>query len=100
MSKQDIGFFGVDGDCVDLVIENVSLEMIDWIRQTTDPVPIMIQSIFSGNPDRIERQLSGLVLRQAKYDSRQITAKLFGDDDFNQLLPSDTYNSHHYAGLF
>lgn len=83
-----------------LTIDNVTLEMIDWVRAVVDPIPVIIQTIFSGSPDIIEQQLSDLVLRQITYDSTTIVGSLFADDDLNQMVPSDTYNSRDFAGLF
>lgn len=85
---------------VRLLIDNVSLEMVDWMRGVTDPIPVTIQTIFSGTPDTIEQQISDLVIREVKYNATTITATLFADDDLNQIVPSDTYNSNNFAGLF
>lgn len=85
---------------VKLTIDNVTLEMIEWVRSVTDPIPVLIQTIFSGEPDIIEQQISDLVIRNIKYDSHTIEGTLLADDDLNQTVPSDTYNSNHYPGLF
>jgi len=85
---------------VRLIIDNVTLEMIDWLRSSTDPMPVTLQTIFSGQPDVIEQQISDLVIRQIKYNSLTIEATLMADDDLNQIVPSDTYNSNHFPGLF
>jgi len=85
---------------VKLTIDNVTLEMIEWVRTITDPIPVTIQTIFSGSPDIIEQQISDLIIRQIKYDSMKLEATLLADDDLNQLVPSDTYNSNDFPGLF
>lgn len=85
---------------VKLMIDNVSLEMIEWVRTVTDPIPVKVQTIFSGSPDIIEQQISDLLIRNIKYNSHSIEGTLFADDDLNQLVPSDTYNSNHFPGLF
>ena len=85
---------------ITMTLDNVSLEIIDWLRAVTDPIPVVIQTIFSDQPDVIEQQISDLVIRQAKYNVTTIEATLFASDDLNQLVPSDTYNSNHFPGLF
>lgn len=85
---------------VKLVVTNVTLEMIEWFRSTVDPIPVTIQTIFSDQPDVIEQQISDLVIREIKYSAQTIEATLLADDDLNQSVPSDTYNSNHFPGLF
>lgn len=85
---------------VKLTVDNVTLEMIGWLRSTTDPIPVMLQSIFSDEPDIIEQQISDLIIREIDYNVSTIEATLMADDDLNQVVPSDTYNSNHFPGLF
>ena len=85
---------------IQLTLDNVTLEMITWVRSFTKPVPIKIEAIFSGAPDFVEDSVSELVIRTVRYNEQVITATLMADDDLNQLLPSDTYNSLDYPGLF
>ena len=74
--------------------------MIEWVRTITDPIPVVLQTIFSGSPDSVEQQISDLVIRGIDYNAQTIEAKLLADDDLNQSVPSDTYNSNHFPGLF
>lgn len=85
---------------VKMTIDNVTLEMIEWLRSVTSPIPVTIQTIFSGSPDIIEQQISDLIIRSIKYNSMTIEATLFADDDLNQIVPSDTYNSNDFPGLY
>jgi len=85
---------------IQLVFDNTTLEMIDWIRSFTSPIPIKLETVFSGDLDYVEQSISELVIRSVKYDVKSITATLSADDDVNQLLPSDTYNSLDWPGLF
>ncbi len=92
-----------DGDTlqtVQLTIDNASLEMVDWVRTLTNPVPVIIETVFSGSLDTVELSLTNLVIRNIKYNTTSITANLMADDDLNQQIPSDTYNSYDFAGLF
>lgn len=85
---------------VRLKVDNVTLEMITWLRSITDPIPVILQTVFSDEPDIIEQQISDLVIREVKYDALNIEATLYADDDLNQAIPSDTYNSNEFPGLF
>jgi hypothetical protein len=85
---------------VTLTLDNISLELIDWVRTLTYPIPVVLETIFSGNPDVVEQSISDLIIKQIEYNVQSITATLFADDDFNQKLPSDTYNPLEFPGLF
>lgn len=85
---------------VTLTLDNISLELINWVRQLTYPIPVVLETIFSGDPDIVEQSISDLIIKQIEYNAQSITATLFADDDFNQKVPSDTYNPIEFPGLF
>lgn len=85
---------------VNLVLDNVSLEMVDWIRTITSPVSVTIETIFSGDLNTVEQSISDLVIREISYNANTIIATLMADDDLNQKIPSDTFNSLDFPGLF
>jgi len=85
---------------VDLKIDNVSLEMIDWARTLVAPIQVSIELIFSGDTETVEQSISDLVIRSVQYDSMSIMAQLMADDDLNQLIPSDIYDAIGFPGLF
>lgn len=85
---------------VTLTLDNINLDLINWIRTLTYPIPVVLETIFSGNTDIVEQSISDLIIKHIEYDSYQIKATLLADDDFNQKIPSDTYNSLEFPGLF
>jgi AAA+ superfamily predicted ATPase len=85
---------------VKMTIDNVTLEMIEWLRTVTSPIPVTIQTIFSGSPDIIEQQISDLIIRNIRYNAMTIEATLMADDDLNQKVPSDTFNNYDFPGLY
>ena len=91
-----------DGESVrsaDLTLDNVTLELIDWVRSLTEEVPVIIEMVFGDSPDTVESSISNLVIKEATYDDFSITATLSADDDLNQKVPSDTYNALQWQGL-
>ena len=85
---------------ITLTLDNISLDLITWVRSLTYPIPVTIETIFSKDPDTIEQSISDMVIKQIEYTSQNIVATLFADDDFNQKVPSDTYNPIEFPGLF
>lgn len=85
---------------ITLTLDNISLELINWVRALTYPIPVTIETIFSGQPDIVEQSISDLIIKQIEYSAQSITATLFADDDFNQKIPSDTYNPLEFPGVF
>lgn len=85
---------------VTLTLDNISLELIDWVRTLTYPIPVTLETVFSGQLDVVEQSISDLIIKQIEYTSQTITATLFADDDFNQKIPSDTYNPLEFPGIF
>lgn len=99
----EIEFSQDDGESIQQIsiyLDNISLEEIEWIRTLTTPVPILIETIFSGTPEIVERSISNMVIRLIDYDAFSITSTVSADDDLNQSVPSDIYSALEWQGLY
>lgn len=96
-------FSSDDGETIQTIklnIDNISLEMIDWVRSLTDEVQVTIETVFSGNLDVPEITISNMTIKLIDYDAFTISATLSAADDLNQQIPSDEYTPLQWAGLY
>lgn len=83
-----------------LILDNIDLDLITWVRSITTPIPVVIETVFSGDLDTVEQSVSSLSIRKVVYTSTSIKASLTVNDDLNQKIPSDSYDPLKFKGLF
>lgn len=85
---------------VTLELDNVSLELIDELRNITDPIGATLELILASDPDTVEISYEELKLKSITYDSKKIQAVLYIDDIFYTEIPHETYSPSNFPGVF
>ncbi|RLC39123.1 hypothetical protein DRH27_00555 [Candidatus Falkowbacteria bacterium] len=86
---------------VSLTLDNVSRLLVEAIRAIAAPPRITVKLVLVSQPDTVELEISGLVLREVAYDAYTMTGKLYADDILNTRYPADTISlAAGYNGLF
>lgn len=85
---------------VDLVLDNVSLEIIGYLRSVTEEIPTKLEIILASIPDEVQISMEGLVVRNMQYNLKMITAKLGQDNFMFTEMTSEKYTPLKYPGLF
>ena len=85
---------------VSIVIDNTSLEIIEYLRSTIEEIPAKVEIVLASLPDEVQIDMQDLVIRSAQYDVNNIQAKLSMDDFLNTEVTSENYNPSNFPGLF
>ena len=82
-----------------LVVDNVSRELIESLREISSPPTVTIQIIRAADPDTVELTWQDFVLRDAKWDELRITGTLTQDDIATESFPADIFSPAQFRGL-
>ena len=85
---------------IQLVISNISNEIIEAIRAQSIPPTLTVELVSSAYPDIVEKRLDFLTLRNVSYDATTITADLEVINVMSSGFPAEVYDPVHYPGLF
>lgn len=83
-----------------IMIENVSRDMLTFVRTVTTPGLCDISIVMSDDLDTIVRAYPTLDLRSAGWNSELITFELGLDAMDTEPIPSDSFNPATFPGLF
>lgn len=85
---------------VNIVLDNTSLEIIEYLRSTIEEIPAKVEVVLGSLPDEVQIDMTELVIRSIQYDVNNIQAKLSMDDFLNTEVTSENYNPSNFPGLF
>lgn len=85
---------------VDLVVDNVTLELVDEVRSIDTPLTITLEVVLASAPDTVEAGPFSFESRSAEYDVRQMRLTLAYEPILNLPFPAYTYTPLDYPGLF
>jgi hypothetical protein len=85
---------------VRISIDNISLEIVDFIRSEINPPKIKVELITSAYPDIVEKSLDFLQLRDVTYDAMAITGTLEVINVLSARFPAEDYDPTRYPALF
>jgi hypothetical protein len=85
---------------IQIVISNISNEIIEAIRAEITPPVLTIEMVSSAYPDIVEKRLDFLTLRGVSYDASTITGELEVINVMSTAFPAESYSPVHYPGLF
>lgn len=85
---------------INIVLDNVSLELIGFFRSVTDRIPANVELIMASLPDEVQMGFDDLAVTNINYNSETISAVLGMDDFLNTEVPSESYTPSLYPGLF
>ena len=85
---------------VRLTIDNVDRALVETIRSISDSPSINIKLVLASQPNTVELEIDGLILREVEYDAFTITGTLYADDLLSSRFPRDTISkAGGYEGL-
>ena len=91
---------GEDAKEAAIVLDNVSLELIQILRQITTPLDIDLKMVLGSIPDDIQMELAELKMGNIQYNSQAITGKMYQDNFMYSAMTSETYTPKNFPGLF
>ena len=83
-----------------LRIDNVSREIIGYIREFASAISAKIEIIRASEPDTIEATYDGFTLRGVQADATTITGQLGVEDITIEAFPSRSFTPASFPGLF
>lgn len=84
-----------------ITLDNVSRDLIDIIRSTTDnEISVKLQMVLASDPDTVEIELGEMKIISVQYDAQKISATLTMDDFLNTEVSGEKYTPSLYPGLF
>lgn len=85
---------------VQIELDNVSLELIDELRQVTDPLDVNLQMVLGSIPDDVQLELDELKIGSIQYDAYKIIGRMYQDNFMSSALTSEKYTPLNFPGLF
>ncbi len=87
-------------ESVDLLIDNVTRELVDEVRAIDTPLAITLERVRAADPDTVELGPYEFQSRAVEYDVRRMQFRLAYEPLLNEPFPYDTYTPIKYPGLF
>ena len=84
----------------ELVIDNVSLEIVREIRQLRTAPTVKLEVIRAAAPDTVEMSLPEFYLRNVTWDAETIRGTLSLDNVVQERFPALAFTPAHFPGLF
>lgn len=87
---------------VAIEFDNVSLDLIDEIRNVTsgERITVKLEMILASIPDEVQISLEELFILSVSYNKSRISARLGLDSFLNTELSSERFNPSNFPGLF
>ena len=82
-----------------LVIDNVSLELVETIRSISSPPLVRMDFIRSSAPDVLELTLQGFSLKDTSWDAQRMSGTLAQEDIVTEGYPADNFSPASFRGL-
>lgn len=80
--------------------DNVSLEILNEIREVTTYIDVKIELVLASIPDDVQISFEELKIQSVSYDKQKVSARLFLDNFLNTALPSERYGATNFQGIF
>jgi len=80
--------------------DNVSLLLIEEIRQVTTPISVKIEMILASLPDEVQMSQEDLIIRNISYNKKRIVATIILDNFLSTEITSEKYGPLNFPGLF
>ncbi len=82
-----------------LVLENVTSDMVALVRSIVSPAKCRIDIVAASNPDMIERTYDDLEITKASYDADRVTLEVGLENFANEPWPSQRMTKSRFPGL-
>jgi len=84
---------------VSLAIDNVSQDLIEYIRGFEDTPTVKVEMVLSSSPDRVDRAINFLRLSSVTYDALKVSGTLMPIDFLTARAVDEIYNGSSYPSL-
>lgn len=82
-----------------LTIDNVDRQIVNTIRAISSPPDITLEVVLASQPDTVEAEFSGLILRNVTYDALKVSGVMRFEDIMTEPVSLQMTPSR-FAGLF
>lgn len=82
-----------------IVLDNIDQSIVRAIRAMSGPPEITLEVILASDPDTVEAEFPGMVLRDARYDAARVTGTLRFEDITSEPI-SIEMTPQRFPGLF
>lgn len=83
-----------------LVIDNISLELVDLMRSLREPPEMLLELVFAGTPDTVEASWQAFLLDQPSWDAKTIEASLVLEETLLEEVPFHAFTPGFFPGVF
>lgn len=83
-----------------IILDNIGLDLIDDFSETVENIGCRVDLIFASNPDFYEVSVQNLIVKNISYNKQVIRLSIGYEDILNTSIPSFTYNSKDFPGIF
>jgi len=80
--------------------DNVSLLLIEEIRQVTTPISVKIEMILASIPNDVQMSQEDLLIQNISYNKTRIVASIVLDNFLSTEVTSEKYGPLNFPGLF
>lgn len=80
--------------------DNVSLFLIEEIRQVTTQISVSIEMILASLPDDVQMAQADLVIQNISYNKQRVVAQIVLDNFLSTEVTSERYGPLNFPGLF
>lgn len=87
-------------ESVELIVDNVSRELIDEVRSIDTPLTITLEVVRAADPDTVEAGPFEFQSRAVEYDVQRMRFTLAYEPLLNEPFPAYSYTPLDYPGLF
>jgi len=87
-------------ESVELIVDNVSRELIDEVRSIDTPLTITLEVVRAADPDTVEAGPFEFQSRAVEYDVQRMRFTLAYEPLLNEPFPAHSYTPIDYPGLF
>jgi hypothetical protein len=87
-------------ESVELVVDNVSRELIEEVRGIDTPLTLTLEVVLASDPDTVEAGPFAFQSRTVEYDVQRMRFTLAYEPLLSEPFPAYTYTPLDYPGLF
>jgi hypothetical protein len=96
----DIDIPAADQNQIELVVDNVTRELLDEVEAIDTPLEITLEIVLAHTPDTVEDGPYTFESRAAEYDAQRLRFTLAYEPILNERFPGDSYTPTSYPGMY
>jgi len=96
----EISIPATSAESVELVVDNVSRELIEEVRSIDTPLTLTLEVVLASHPDTVEAGPFAFQSRAVEYDVQRMRFTLAYEPLLSEPFPAYVYTPIEYPGLF